>query len=115
VLVVLLVAAMLVASDGGVGPRRPAGGPAALGFSFFCFMKIALPRAKWALGKAVPRVWALAHGRAAFAGPAVPRALCRELPLGTGCAESNQACAERIALSAQARISVVTDTILIFF
>jgi hypothetical protein len=53
---------------------------------------------------ALPRVWALTHDRAAFAGPAVPGALCRELPLGTGCAESNQACAERIALSAQARI-----------
>jgi hypothetical protein len=82
-------------------------GPAALDFLFFCFMKNALPRAKWALGTAVPRVWALTHGRAAFAGPAVPGALCRELPLGTGCAESNQACAERIALSAQARIPVV--------
>jgi hypothetical protein len=67
-------------------------------------MKIALPRAKWAL---VLRVWALAHGRAAFAGPAVPGALCRDLPLGTGCVESNQACAERIALSAEARIPVV--------
>jgi hypothetical protein len=72
-------------------------------------MKIALPRAKWALGSAVPRVWALAHGRAAFVGPAVPGALCRELPLGTGCAESNQACAERIALSAQAQIPVVAS------
>jgi hypothetical protein len=49
----------------------------------------------------------LAHGRAAFAGPVVPGALCRELPLGTGCAESNQACAERITLSAHARIPVV--------
>jgi hypothetical protein len=99
-------------SGGGGGWRwwgqgsRPVG-PAALGFLFFCFMKNALPRAKWALGTAVPRVWALTHGRAAFAGPAVPGALCRELPLGTGCAESNQACAERIALSAQARIPVV--------
>jgi hypothetical protein len=67
---------LLVAGGGGVGPRGPAGGPAALGFSFFCFMKIALPRAKWALGTAVSRVWALAHGRAAFAGPAVLGALC---------------------------------------
>jgi hypothetical protein len=38
----------------------------------------------------------------------VPGALCRELPLGTGCAESKQPCAERIALSAEARIPVVT-------
>jgi hypothetical protein len=30
-----------------------------------------------------------------------------ELPLGTGCAESEQPCAERIALSAEARIPVV--------
>jgi hypothetical protein len=34
-------------------------------------------------------------------------ALCRELPLGTGCAESNQPCAERIALSTEARIPVL--------
>jgi hypothetical protein len=60
-------------------------------------------RAKWALGTAVPRVWAKALGRAACAGPAVPG----ELPLGTGCAESEQPCAERIALSAEARIQVV--------
>jgi hypothetical protein len=33
-------------------------------------------RAKWALGTAVPRVWAMALGRAACAGPAVPGALC---------------------------------------
>jgi hypothetical protein len=37
-----------------------------------------------------------------FAGPAVLGALCRELPLGTGCAE-------RIALSAQAQIPVVVE------
>jgi hypothetical protein len=64
-------------------------------------------RAKWALSTTVPRVWPLAHDRAAFAGPAVPRALCWEFPLGTGCAQSNQAYAERIVLSAQARIPVV--------
>jgi hypothetical protein len=49
----------------------------------------------------------MALGRAACAGPAVPGALCRELPLGTGCAESNQPCAEWILLSAEARIPVV--------
>jgi hypothetical protein len=49
------------------------------------------------------------HGRAAFAGPAVPGALCREFPLGRGCAKSNQACAERIALSVEARIPVVVS------
>jgi hypothetical protein len=37
----------------------------------------------------------------------LPGALRRELPLGTGCAESYQPCAERIALSAEARIPVV--------
>jgi hypothetical protein len=41
----------------------------------------------------------------------VPGALCRELPLGTGCAESKQPCAERIALSAEAQIPVVTCVI----
>jgi hypothetical protein len=64
-------------------------------------------RAKRDLGTAVPRVWAMALGRAACAGPAVPGVLCRELPLGTGCAESNQPCAEWILLSAEARIPVV--------
>jgi hypothetical protein len=64
-------------------------------------------RAKWALGTAVPRVWAVALGRAACAGPAVPGALCRELPLGTGCAERIQPCAEWVRLSAQASIPVV--------
>jgi hypothetical protein len=49
----------------------------------------------------------VALGRAACAGPAVPGALCRELPLGTGCAESNEPCAEWFLLSAEARIPVV--------
>jgi hypothetical protein len=86
-------------------------GPLPLDFLFFCFMKTALPRAKWALGTAVPRVWALAHGRAAFAGPAVPGALCRELPLGTGCAESKRPYAEWVRLSAEAPIPVVFTAI----
>jgi hypothetical protein len=64
-------------------------------------------RAKWALSTAVPRVWAVALGRAACAGPAVPGALCRELPLGTGYAESIQPCAKWVRLSAQASIPVV--------
>jgi hypothetical protein len=64
-------------------------------------------RAKWALGTAVPRVWAMALGRTACASPVVPGALCRELPLGTGCAESNQPCAEWFLLLAEARIPVV--------
>jgi hypothetical protein len=64
-------------------------------------------KAKWALSTAVPRVGPLALGRAASAGPVVPGALCRELRLGTGCAESNQLCAKRIALSAEVRIPVV--------
>jgi hypothetical protein len=66
-------------------------------------------RAKWALGTAVPRVWAVAPGRAACAGPAVPGALCRELPLGTGYAESKQPCAEWVRLSAEAPIPVVSS------
>jgi hypothetical protein len=64
-------------------------------------------RAKWALGTAVPRVWAKALGRAACADLAVPGVLCRELPLGTGCAECKQPCAERITLLVEARIPVV--------
>jgi hypothetical protein len=65
-------------------------------------------RVKWALGTAVPRVWAVALGRAACAGLVVPGALCRELPLGTGYAESIQPCAEWVRLSAQAWIPVVS-------
>jgi hypothetical protein len=49
----------------------------------------------------------LALGRGLCAGPAVPCGLCRELPLGTGCAESIGACAERSLLSAKPQIPVV--------
>jgi hypothetical protein len=49
----------------------------------------------------------LALGRGLFVGPAVPCGLCRELPLGTGCAESIGACAERSLLSAKPQIPVV--------
>jgi hypothetical protein len=38
----------------------------------------------------------------------VPGALCRELPLGTGCAESKRPCAEWVRLSAEAPIPVVS-------
>jgi hypothetical protein len=39
----------------------------------------------------------------------VPGALCRELPLGTGCAESKRPYAEWVRLSAEAPIPVVLD------
>jgi hypothetical protein len=40
----------------------------------------------------------------------VPGALCRELPLGTGCAESKRPYAEWVRLSAEAPIPVVAQT-----
>jgi hypothetical protein len=46
-------------------------------------------------------------GTELFAGPAVPSGLCREFPVGTGCAKSIQACAERSLLSTQPQIPVV--------
>jgi hypothetical protein len=68
---------------------------------------MAVTTVKWALGTSVLSVSPVAHDRGPFAGPAVPSGLCRELPLSTGCAESIQACAERIFLSAKPRIPVV--------
>jgi hypothetical protein len=53
----------------------------------------------------------LALGRGLCAGPAVPCGLCRELPLGTGCAESIGACAERSLLSAKPQIPVVSPSL----
>jgi hypothetical protein len=49
----------------------------------------------------------LALGKGLFAGPAMSCGLCRGLPLGTGCAESIRACAERSLLSAKPQIPVV--------
>jgi hypothetical protein len=69
-------------------------GPAALDF-LFCFMKIALPREISLLGTRVTRAYDVALGKELFSGPAVPRALCREFPLGTSCAESKELSAER--------------------
>jgi hypothetical protein len=45
--------------------------------------------------------WGLdvALGKELFADQAVPSALCRGLPLGTGSTEWNHACAESISLS----------------
>jgi hypothetical protein len=53
------------------------------------------------------RVFTLPLGKEAFAGPAVPSGLCREFPLGTGCAESIWVCAEWSSLSAQPQIPVM--------
>jgi hypothetical protein len=69
--------------------------------SFFCFMKISCAESNTPLGTRVTRASDVALGKEVFAGPAVPRALCRVFPLGTGCAERNWACAESIALSAK--------------
>jgi hypothetical protein len=56
----------------------------------------------------------VALGKGLFAGPAVTSGLCREFPLGTGCAESNRAGAERSSLSAQVQISVVLVVVVLF-
>jgi hypothetical protein len=51
-----VVVAGLVVVVGGGGGARAAGRWAPLPWIFFfCFMKIALPRAKWTLGTTVPR------------------------------------------------------------
>jgi hypothetical protein len=57
----------------------------------------------------VPWVLDLALGKELFAGQAVPSALCRELPLGTGSAEGNRPCAESISLSAKPVNPVVNN------
>jgi hypothetical protein len=72
------------------------------------FLEILLRREPYGvLGTSVTRVFALPLGKEAFAGPAEPSGLCREFPLGTGCAESIWACAEWSSLSAQPQIPVV--------
>jgi hypothetical protein len=76
-------------------------------FDLFLVVFKSLCREYTALGTRVPRVIHLALGTGLCAGPAVPGALCRELPLGTGCAESIQPCAEWVRLSAEAPIPVV--------
>jgi hypothetical protein len=91
------------AIGGGGGAGRWARG--AVGF--FYLENLSLPRVKWHHGTRVPRASEVALSKEAFAGPAVPSGLCREFPLGTGCAESVRACAERSSLSAQPHIPVV--------
>jgi hypothetical protein len=65
-------------------------------------------RVKWGSRHICVECFFMAHGRGPFAGPAVPSGLCREFPLGRGCAESIRACAERSSLSAKPRIPVVS-------
>jgi hypothetical protein len=78
-----------------------------MGFGFFIVFQNSLPRAISALGTRAPSGIHLALGIGLFAGPAVPSGLCREFPLGTGCAESTRACVESSPLSAQPQIPVV--------
>jgi hypothetical protein len=110
VLVVLVVAAAGVVETVGQGvrsvdPRR--------GFCFFVLFQKSLPRAISALGTHVSRGIDLPLGIWLFAGPAVPSAMCREFPLGKGCAESKGACAESISLLAKAANLVVTAATLV--
>jgi hypothetical protein len=62
-------------------------------------MKISFAESFPTLGTPVTRGSDVALGKEAFAGPAVPRALCREFPLDTGCAERDWAFAKSITLS----------------
>jgi hypothetical protein len=64
-------------------------------------MKISFAESFPTLGTPVTRGSDVALGKEAFAGPAAPRALCREFPLGTGCAERDWVFAKSIALSAK--------------
>jgi hypothetical protein len=68
----------VVVVGGGGGARAAGRWARCLGFYFFCFMKIALPRAISPLGTRVTRAYDVALGKELFVGPAVPRALCRE-------------------------------------
>jgi hypothetical protein len=63
------------------------------------------------LGTGVLRGFVGALGTELFAGRTVPRALCRELPLGRACAEWKPSCAESMLLSAQAANPVVEISI----
>jgi hypothetical protein len=84
-----------------MGPRRPAGGPAALELLFLFYENFFCREQYSPLGTHVTRASDVALGKEVFAGPAVPRALCRVFPFGTSCTERNWACAESIALSAK--------------
>jgi hypothetical protein len=101
VVAAVVVAAVLVVVVGGGGGARAAGRWAAALELLFCFMKISFAESFPTLGTPVTRGSDVALGKEAFAGPAVPRALCREFHLGTGCAERDWAFAKSIALSAK--------------
>jgi hypothetical protein len=113
-------AAVMAGGAGGGGGRSGGGGgqrwwgqgsrlvsPLSWNFFFFVLLNLICREQYPTLGTRVTRVSDVALGKGLFAGPAVPSGLCREFPLGTGCAESNWACAERSSLSAQAQIPVV--------
>jgi hypothetical protein len=76
---VVVVAAVVVVVVGGGGGARAAGRWArCLGIAFFCFIKISFAESFPTLGTPVTRGSDVAPGKEAFAGPAAPRALCRE-------------------------------------
>jgi hypothetical protein len=103
-----------VADGRGAVGGQPARGGRAATFSFFNPFQKSLPRAIYASRHiCAERIW-WALGTELFAGPVVPSALCRELPLGRGCAERIVACAESNSLSAKPWIPVVPLELLRF-
>jgi hypothetical protein len=83
-------------------------------FLFLTLFKSLCRELSMLLGTSVPRGFGGALGTELFAGPVVPSALCRELPLGRGCAERIVACAESNSLSAKPWIPVVPLELLRF-
>jgi hypothetical protein len=117
---VVAVQVVVFAGGGGGGGggwwwcRRRSAGEGWARAATFCFFnpfQKSLPRAIYAsrqrCGTDVPRGFGGALGTELFAGPTVPSALCRELPLGRGCAERIPACAKSKSLSAKPWIPVV--------
>jgi hypothetical protein len=117
VVVAVVVVVVVVVLAGGPGGGGGGGGdeqlvgaalPSRWARDFFFVLKNVLCRGPdGALGTSLPRVGPVALSTDLFAGPTVPSALCRELPLGRGCAERIPACAESNSLSTKPWIPVV--------
>jgi hypothetical protein len=93
----------------GGGDEQPVGAalPRRWARDFFVLKNVLCRGPDGALGISLPRVGPVALSTDLFAGPTVSSALCRELPLGRGCAERIPACAESNSLSTKPWIPVV--------
>jgi hypothetical protein len=89
---VVVVADLVVVVGGGGGQGSRLVGP--LPWNCF-FYEISFAESFSIPGTRVTSGSDVALGKGLFAGIAVPRALCRELPLSRSCAEWKPSCAER--------------------